>query len=65
MKSTNWSKFLEPVHVLVSTMELSSYAVNIENVPVSDVYRHSPGIWTSASSIPDIFEKVFACIDVM
>ena len=30
MKSANWPKFLEPSHALVSTMELSIYAVNIK-----------------------------------
>ena len=26
MKSTNWSKFLDPVHIVVSAIELSVYA---------------------------------------
>ena len=65
IKSTNWSKFLDPVHGVVSAIELSGYALTLRTHQQQKEDGRAPGICMSASSMPDIFEKVLACIEVM
>ena len=88
IKPLSWSKFLDPVHAVVSAIELSVcvFSQNTQYprasrvstirekfhvpMPMSTRARraqckeaHVPGMEMSASSMPDILEKVFACIE--